>query len=168
MQLPILIASAVVTTLIVAAAFMSRTAPRTISDVSTTSIAAYDLYAKGLDANRNARWAEAVTWLKQATAIDPAFAEAHLRLASAYEGVGQIAARDRSLSSASAHAAKLSERIVSYSPLHSRPTRAAIRTAARSCSTSCSLVFQMSRRHTPLHTRCTIRSPGCSRTSRSC
>ena len=66
--LPMLIASAVVTTLIVAAAFMYRTAPRTISDVSTTSIAAYDLYAKGLDASVNARWAEAVTWLEQAIA----------------------------------------------------------------------------------------------------
>jgi tetratricopeptide (TPR) repeat protein len=108
--LPILIASAVVTTLIIAAAFMVRTAPRTISGVSTTSIAAYDVYTRGLDASANARWPEAVTWLEQAIAIDPAFAEAHLRLASAYEGVGQIAARDRALRNASAHAAKLSER----------------------------------------------------------
>ena len=68
------------------------------------------LYAKGLDASVNARWPEAVTWLEQAIAIDPAFAEAHLRLASAYEGLGQIAARDRALRNASTHAAKLSER----------------------------------------------------------
>jgi serine/threonine protein kinase/Tfp pilus assembly protein PilF len=108
--LPILIGSAVVTTLIVAAAFMFRTPPPTISDVSTTSIAAYDAYAKGLDASINARWAEAVTWLEQAIATDPAFAEAHLRLASAYEGLGQIAARDRALRNASAHATKLNER----------------------------------------------------------
>ena len=108
--LPILIAAAVVTTLIVAAALMLPTAPRTISDVSTTSIAAYDLYTRGLDASVNVRWPEAVTWLEQAIAIDPAFAEAHLRLASAYEGLGQIAARDRALGNASAHAAKLSER----------------------------------------------------------
>jgi tetratricopeptide (TPR) repeat protein len=108
--LPILIAAAVVTTLIIAAAFMVRTAPRTISGVSTTSIAAYDVYTRGLDASANARWPEAVTWLEQAIAIDPAFAEAHLRLASAYEGVGRIAARDRALRNASAHAAKLSER----------------------------------------------------------
>jgi serine/threonine protein kinase/Tfp pilus assembly protein PilF len=107
---PILIASAVVGALIIATAFMWRTTPRRISDVSTTSIAAYDAYAKGLDATVNARWREAVTWLEQSLAIDPAFAEAHLRLASAYEGLGQIAARDRALGKASAHAAKLSER----------------------------------------------------------
>ena len=109
-QLPILIASAVVDDAHRCRGVHVSDGPADDQRRVTTSIAAYDLYAKGLDANRNARWAEAVTWLKQATAIDPAFAEAHLRLASAYEGVGQIAARDRSLSSASAHAAKLSER----------------------------------------------------------
>ena len=83
---------------------------RRITDVSSTSIAAYRLYVKGLDASVNVRWPEAVTWLEQAIAIDPTFAEAHLRLASAYEGLGQIAARDRALGNASAHAAKLSER----------------------------------------------------------
>jgi tetratricopeptide (TPR) repeat protein len=64
---------------------------RRITDVSSTSIAAYRLYVKGLDASVNVRWPEAVTWLEQAIAIDPTFAEAHLRLASAYEGLGQIA-----------------------------------------------------------------------------
>ena len=83
---------------------------RRITDVSSTSIAAYRLYVKGLDASVNVRWSEAVTWLEQAIAIDPTFAEAHLRLASAYEGLGQIGARDRALGNASAHAAKLSER----------------------------------------------------------
>ena len=83
---------------------------RRITDVSSTSIAAYRLYVKGLDASVNVRWQEAVTWLEQAIAIDPTFAEAHLRLASAYEGLGQIGARDRALGNASAHAAKLSER----------------------------------------------------------
>ena len=83
---------------------------RRITDVSSTSVAAYRLYTKGLDASVNVRWQEAVTWLEQAIAIDPTFAEAHLRLASAYEGLGQITARDRALGNASAHAAKLSER----------------------------------------------------------
>ena len=81
-----------------------------ITDVSSTSIAAYRSYVMGLDASVNVRWPEAVTRLEQAIAIDPTFAEAHLRLASAYEGLGQIAARDRALGNASAHAAKLSER----------------------------------------------------------
>jgi tetratricopeptide (TPR) repeat protein len=58
----------------------------------------------------NVRWPEAVTWLEQAIAIDPTFAEAHLRLAFAYAGLGQPAARERALRNASAHAAKLSER----------------------------------------------------------
>ena len=83
---------------------------RRIADVSSTSIAAYQLYARGLDASLNLRWAEAVSWLEQAIAIDPAFAEAHLRLAFAHTRLGQIAARQQALRNASAHAAKLSER----------------------------------------------------------
>ena len=83
---------------------------RRITDVSSTSVAAYRLYAKGLDASVNLRWAEAVTFLEQAIAIDPTFAEAHLRLALAYGGLGQTAGRDRALRNASAHTAKLSER----------------------------------------------------------
>jgi tetratricopeptide (TPR) repeat protein/TolB-like protein len=83
---------------------------RRIADVSSTSIAAYSLYAKGLDAIVNARLQEAVKWLEQAIAADPTFAEAHMRLASAYGGLGQNIARDKALRDAATHAAKLSER----------------------------------------------------------
>jgi serine/threonine protein kinase/tetratricopeptide (TPR) repeat protein len=83
---------------------------RRITDVSSTSIAAYRLYARGLDASVNLRWTEAVRFLEQAIAIDPGFAEAHLRLAPAYGGLGQPAAADRALRTAFAHADRLSER----------------------------------------------------------
>jgi tetratricopeptide (TPR) repeat protein len=100
---PALVAAAVLVTLVTAAAIMWPTDP-------SARTVAHGLYARGLDASVNARWPDAVTWLEQAVASDPTFAEAHLRLALAYEGMGQIAARDRALRSASAHAATLSER----------------------------------------------------------
>jgi tetratricopeptide (TPR) repeat protein/TolB-like protein len=83
---------------------------RRITDVSSTSIPAYHLYAKGLDASVNLRWGEAIPLMEQAIALDPTFAEAHLQLASAYAGLGRMSARDQALRNASVHAAKLSER----------------------------------------------------------
>jgi len=83
---------------------------RRITDVSSTSIAAYRLYTRGLDASVNLRWQESAKFLEQAVVIDPSFAEAHLRLAAAYGGVGQMAARDQALRRAFAQADKLSER----------------------------------------------------------
>jgi TolB-like protein/tetratricopeptide (TPR) repeat protein len=83
---------------------------RRITDVSSTSIAAYRLYARGLDAGVNLRWHEAAKFLEEAIAVDPGFAEAHLRLAAAYEGLGQTAARDQALRNAFAHEERLSER----------------------------------------------------------
>ena len=111
---PVLIAAAIVTTVGIVAALMWPTTPPAgtvaLGSSGSTSIDAYRLFAKGIDASVNVRWSEAVTWLEQAVTIDPAFAEAHLRLALAYGGLGQITARDRALRNASAHAAKLSER----------------------------------------------------------
>jgi tetratricopeptide (TPR) repeat protein len=100
---PALIAAAVITTLFIVPALTWRTD-------SPAGPVASGLYARGLDAGLNARWPDAVIWLEQAVAIDPTFAAAHLRLALAYGGLGQIAARDRALRSASAHAARLNER----------------------------------------------------------
>jgi tetratricopeptide (TPR) repeat protein len=98
---PALIAAAVITTLIVATTVMWPAAPPVgtvaLGPSGSTTIDAYRLFARGLDASVNARWPEAVTALEQAIAIDPAFAEAHLRLAAAYGGLGQIAARDLAL-----------------------------------------------------------------------
>ena len=107
----IAIGAVVLATLLMIAGLMSRPRPTVPgTDGSDPPIAAYRLYVMGFDASVNVRWPEAVARLEQAIAIDPTFAEAHLRLASAYEGLGQIAARDRALRNASAHAAKLSER----------------------------------------------------------
>ena len=90
---PILIAAGVVTTLIISAAALLPTAPPVgtvaLGPSGSTSIDAYRLFAKGVDASVNVRWSEAVTWLEQAVTIDPAFAEAHLRLALAYGGLGR-------------------------------------------------------------------------------
>lgn len=83
---------------------------RRITDVSSTSIAAYRLYARSLDASVSQRWAEAARLLEAAVGIDPTFAEAHLRLATAYTGLGRIADRDQALRHALAHAHKLSAR----------------------------------------------------------
>jgi serine/threonine protein kinase/tetratricopeptide (TPR) repeat protein len=83
---------------------------RRIADVSSTSIAAYRLYTRGLDAGVNLNWQESAKLLEDAVAIDPGFAEAHLRLATAYESLGQSASRDRALKSALAHASRLIER----------------------------------------------------------
>jgi serine/threonine protein kinase/tetratricopeptide (TPR) repeat protein len=111
---PIVSAAAVVTIGIIGAALMSPTTPPAgpvaLGPSGSTSIDAYRLYGRGLDASVNARWPEAVTWLEQAIGADPAFAEAHLRLALAYGALGQVAARDRALRRASAHAARLTER----------------------------------------------------------
>ena len=83
---------------------------RRISDATSASIAAYRLYATGLDAAVNLKWKESAKLLEDAVAIDPEFAEAHLRLATAYESLGQAAARDRALQNAFAHASRLIER----------------------------------------------------------
>ena len=83
---------------------------RRITDVSSTSIAAYRLYTRGLDAVVNLRWPEAAKFLERAIAVDPTFAEAHLRLATAYGGMGRPAARDQALRNAFSHADRLSER----------------------------------------------------------
>jgi len=61
--------------------FESGADVQSISDVSTSSLAAYRLYAEGMEAFAHVRLADARKSLEQAVAIDPAFAEAHFRLA---------------------------------------------------------------------------------------
>jgi tetratricopeptide (TPR) repeat protein len=91
------------------AATMMWQGSRDTAELSASPVA-YGLYMKGIDASANMRSRDAVTWLAQAVAADPAFAEAHLRLALAYANVGDMTGREAALRNASAHASKLSER----------------------------------------------------------
>jgi tetratricopeptide (TPR) repeat protein len=66
-----------------------RPAGRPLRDVTTTSLSAYELYVKGLDAWHNHRWADARTLFEEAVRIDPAFALAHGQLALVLERLGE-------------------------------------------------------------------------------
>ena len=62
-----------------------RDAPgiRKVSDVSTASLEAFQLYSQALNALFNTRMDDAQQLLERAVAIDPKFAEAYLQLADA-------------------------------------------------------------------------------------
>lgn len=83
---------------------------RDVADVSTTSLAAYRLYAQGMDASVNVRFADAQALFGQAIALDPTFAEAYLRLAFATVALGRRGERRQYLEKAAEHADRLSER----------------------------------------------------------
>jgi serine/threonine-protein kinase len=83
---------------------------RQITDVSSMSLSAYRLYSQGMDAAVNVRLEEAIPLFEQAVAIDPEFAEAHLRLALVLRGVGRQPASRQHLATAARHAERLSQR----------------------------------------------------------
>src|SRR6185436_4524790 len=62
---------------------------RPLRDVTTASLAAYELYVKGLTAWHNVRWADARTLFEEAIRIDPAFVLARGQLALALERLGE-------------------------------------------------------------------------------
>jgi tetratricopeptide (TPR) repeat protein len=66
-----------------------RPAGRPLREVTTTSLSAYELFVKGLDAWHNHRWADARTLFEEAVRIDPAFALAHGQLALVLERLGE-------------------------------------------------------------------------------
>ena len=66
-----------------------RPAGRPLRDVTTTSLSAYELYVKGLEAWHNHRWADARTLFEEAVRIDPGFALAHGQLALVLERLGE-------------------------------------------------------------------------------
>ena len=83
---------------------------RRVADVSTSSLEAFRLFSLGTDAHVNARADDARSALEQAVAIDPAFAEAYMQLASVAGLSGQFGRRREYLHKAVAHADRLSER----------------------------------------------------------
>ena len=68
-----------------------RPAGRPLKDVTTSSLVAYELYVKGLEAWHNRRWGDARTIFDEAVRIDPAFALAHAQLAIVLERLGEAA-----------------------------------------------------------------------------
>jgi tetratricopeptide (TPR) repeat protein/tRNA A-37 threonylcarbamoyl transferase component Bud32 len=88
-------------------------AVRSVGQLSSSSIEAYRLFALGVEAGENVRSAEAVALLKQAVALDPNFALAHLWIYRAGGlSVGGLARTERleHLKQAVAHVDRLSER----------------------------------------------------------
>ena len=83
---------------------------RKVSDISTTSLEAFQLYAQGMDAYVNTRWDDARPLLERAVAIDPMFADAYLNLAQANYALGFPGLRRDYLRKAAEHADRLSER----------------------------------------------------------
>jgi tetratricopeptide (TPR) repeat protein len=84
-------------------------AVRSIGQLASPSIEAYRLFALGVEAAENVRTAEATALLKQAVALDPNFALAHLWI---YRSGAALAYADRleHLKQAVAHVDRLSER----------------------------------------------------------
>jgi len=80
------------------------------SDVSSASLAAYRLYSEGMDALVELNWSEAERKLDEAVRLDPAFAEAHLRLAFVHRATGRVADSKADLGRAAEHVERLSER----------------------------------------------------------
>lgn len=90
--------------------FGSARGVRTVSDVSSTSLEAYRLYTEAIDAQTNARRADAVKRLESAVTIDPRFGEAYLRLAIVNGSLGNMNERRKYLNEAATLSSRLSER----------------------------------------------------------
>jgi TolB-like protein/Flp pilus assembly protein TadD len=70
----------------------NRPAGRPLRDVTTTSLEAYELYAKAQRARHNNRWSDARTLFDEALRIDPAFTLARAQLVTVLERLGDNAA----------------------------------------------------------------------------
>ena len=64
--------------------FRDATGIRKVSDISTASLEAFQLYSQATDAMPNTRMDDAQKLLERAVTIDPGFAEAYLQLAAAH------------------------------------------------------------------------------------
>jgi len=62
-----------------------------LTDVTTDSVEAYRLYAEGIQMHEQLRTAEAIPLLESAVEIDPDFAMALAKLATAYNNIGDMA-----------------------------------------------------------------------------
>jgi tetratricopeptide (TPR) repeat protein len=90
--------------------FRDATGIRKVSDVSTASLEAFQLYSQAENAFVNTRMDDAQSLLERAVAIDPAFAEAYLRLADASRFRGLLGLQQKYLHKATEHADRLGER----------------------------------------------------------
>jgi tetratricopeptide (TPR) repeat protein len=95
----------------------NRPAGRPLREVTTTSLEAYELYAKGQRARHNNRWSDARTLFDEALRVDPAFTLARAHLVTALESLGD-------------HAAARPHRQVVASQLHHLPERQRLLTEA--------------------------------------
>ena len=90
--------------------FRDATGIRKVSDVSTTSREAFQLYSQGVDALFNTRMDDAQNLLERAVAIDPTFAGAYLELADASRFRGLLDLEREYLRKAAEHIDRLGER----------------------------------------------------------
>ena len=90
--------------------FRDATGIRKVSDVSTTSLEAFQLYSQAVDALFNTRMDDAQKLLERAVAIDPTFADAYLQLADASNFRGLLGLQREYLRKAAEHADRLGER----------------------------------------------------------
>src|SRR5262245_29417948 len=90
--------------------FRDATGIRKVSDVSTTSLEAFQLYSQGVDALFNTRMDDAQNLFERAVAIDPTFASAYLHLANASSFRGQPDLEREYLRKAAEHTDRLGER----------------------------------------------------------
>jgi serine/threonine protein kinase/tetratricopeptide (TPR) repeat protein len=83
---------------------------RHVADVSTSSLEAYRLYSEGLTAYANTRAQDARELFEKAVAIDPAFAQAYIRLALVSGHMSRTSDVERFTAKAAQHADRLDER----------------------------------------------------------
>lgn len=67
----------------------SRSTVRPLRDVTTASLAAYEMYAKAQRARHNNRWGDARTLFEEAVRIDPSFTLARAQLVEILERLGE-------------------------------------------------------------------------------
>jgi eukaryotic-like serine/threonine-protein kinase len=90
--------------------FRDATGIRKVSDVSTASLEAFQLYSQAMDALLNTRMDDAQNLLERAVAIDPTFADAYLQLADASNFRGLLGLQREHLRKAAEHVDRLGAR----------------------------------------------------------
>jgi len=92
------------------ASAMKHEEDRNIESVTTSSVAAYRLYAEGMRLYYEFKIDEAITLFRRATELDPEFAMAHARLARIYETLGREKDLEGAIGEAMAHVERLTPR----------------------------------------------------------
>ncbi len=81
-----------------------------VSEVTTSSIEAYNHYLRGTEELGKFYWNQARNSLENALKLDPTFAMAHYQLAYVYQSLNEISARDEAIKKAMAYAQKATEK----------------------------------------------------------